>query len=65
MPKFLRSQDGFYVYSFTCPKCEVSGEIGVPHFCTRLIEHGICGMLYIQVPATGMFAQPRLIEVTV
>lgn len=62
MPQFLRTEKGYYVYSFECPLCGSFGEIGIPVRSQEVINHG-CGMLYTQVLPTGMFQKPRLIEV--
>jgi hypothetical protein len=64
MTKFLRCENGYYVYEFDCPNCGVFGEIGIPVRSTHMFDHG-CGQLYIQALPTGksLYEKPRLIEV--
>lgn len=62
MTHFLRTEKGRYVYEYECPICGAAGEIGVPVRCLTLLDHG-CGALFIQALPSGMFAQPRLLEV--
>ena len=63
--KFLFSESGFNVFTFTCPTCGAAGELGVPAKSTRLFGHG-CGTLFIQQLPTGkwLYEKPRLVVVT-
>lgn len=62
MTEFIERRNGYNVYSFDCPICGTTGEIGVPARSVKLIPHE-CGQLFMQRNRPGIFAHPILIEV--
>lgn len=58
---FVRTTEKHNVFEVECPGCESVIEIGVPkQKMNKMVEHDLCGTLFIQKPKTSFFGKPSL-----